>query len=165
MVLHGLAPGPALFQTDLPAIYAIYIAIVISYIVTLVVQIWGIRWFVRVMSVPAHVMALIIIVMCVLGSYAIRNSMFDVYLMAIMGLIGYVLKRLSIPVAPVVLGLVLGGTLENTYRTALILNEGSYQGFLNSTVALVFFALTLLMIGGQMWSSRRKGASPAAVQA
>jgi putative tricarboxylic transport membrane protein len=165
MVLHGLAPGPALFQTDLPAIYAIYIAIVISYIVTLVVQIWGIRWFVRVMSVPAHVMALVIIVMCVLGSYAIRNSMFDVYLMAIMGLIGYVLKRLSIPVAPVVLGLVLGGTLENTYRTALILNEGSYQGFLDSKVALTFFALTLLMIGGQMWSSRRKIPSPAGVQA
>ncbi len=156
MVLHGLAPGPALFQTDLPAIYAIYIAIVIAYFVTMVVQIWGIRWFVKVMSVPAHVMALVIIVMCVLGSYAIRNSMFDVYLMAIMGLIGYVLKRLSIPVAPVVLGLVLGGTLENQYRTALILNEGSYQGFLDSTVALVFFALTLLMIGGQMWSSRKK---------
>ena len=83
----------------------------------------------------------------------------------VLGLIGYVLKRLSIPVAPVVLGLVLGGTLENTYRTALILNEGSYQGFLDSTVALVFFALTLLMIGGQMWTSRRKGVSPAAVQA
>lgn len=165
MVLHGLAPGPQLFKTNLPAIYAIYIAIVISYIVTLVVQIWGIRWFVRVMSVPAHVMSLVIMVMCVLGSYAIRNSIFDVYLMAIMGLIGYVLKRLSIPVAPVVLGLVLGGTLENTYRTALILNEGSYQGFLDSTVALVFFALTLLMIGGQMWSSRRKSASTAAVRA
>ena len=165
MLLHGLAPGPTLFQTNLSAIYAIYIAIVIAYIVTLVVQIWGIRWFVRVMTVPAHVMALVIIVMCVLGSYAIRNSMFDVYMMAVMGLIGYVLKRLSIPVAPVVLGLVLGGTLENTYRTALILNEGSYQGFLDSTVALVFFALTLLMIGGQVWSSRRKGASAAAVQA
>lgn len=58
-----------------------------------------------------------------------------------------------------------GGTLENTYRTALILNEGSYQGFLDSTVALVFFALTLLMIGGQIWSSRRKTPSPAGVQA
>ena len=165
MILHGLAPGPTLFQTNLQAIYAIYIAIFIAYMVTLVVQIWGIRWFVRVMSVPAHVMALVIIVMCVLGSYAIRNSMFDVYLMAVMGLIGYVLKRLSIPVAPVVLGLVLGGTLENTYRTALILNEGSHQGFLDSTVALSFFALTLLMIGGQLWSSRRKSPSPAAVQA
>jgi putative tricarboxylic transport membrane protein len=163
MILHGLAPGPALFQTNLPAIYAIYIAITIAYIVTLVVQIWGIRWFVRVMSVPAHLMALLILVTCVLGSYAIRNSMFDIYLMAVMGLIGYVLKRLSIPVAPVVLGLVLGSTLENTFRTALILNEGSYQGFLDSKVALSFFALTLLMIGGQLWSSRKK--SPAVATA
>lgn len=157
MILHGLAPGPALFQTNLPAIYAIYIAIAISYIVTLVVQIWGIRWFVKVMSVPAHLMAVVIIVMCVLGSYAIRNSMFDVYLMSVMGLIGYVLQRLRIPVAPVVLGLVLGSTLENQYRTALILNEGSHQGFLDSTVALGFFALTVLMIGMQLWSSRKKG--------
>jgi putative tricarboxylic transport membrane protein len=156
MILHGLAPGPSLFETKLPAIYAIYIAIAIAYLVTLVVQIWGIRWFVKVMSVPAHLMAVVIIVMCVLGSYAIRNSMFDVYLMAIMGLIGYVLQRLRIPVAPVVLGLVLGSTLENQYRTALILNEGSYQGFLDSSVALGFFILTALMIAMQLWSTHKK---------
>jgi putative tricarboxylic transport membrane protein len=160
MILHGLAPGPALFQTDLPAIYAIYIAILISYIVTLIVQIWGIRWFVKVMSVPAHLMAVVIIVMCVLGSYAIRNSMFDVYLMGFMGLIGYLLQRLRIPVAPVVLGLVLGGTLENQYRTALILGEGSHQGFLESTVAMGFFLLTILMIAMQLWSSRNKKTAP-----
>jgi putative tricarboxylic transport membrane protein len=156
MILHGLAPGPSLFETNLPAIYAIYIAIAIAYLVTLVVQIWGIRWFVKVMSVPAHVMAVVIIVMCVLGSYAIRNSMFDVYLMAIMGLIGYVLQRLRIPVAPVVLGLVLGSTLENQFRTALILNEGSYQAFLDSSVALGFFILTALMIATQLWSTHKK---------
>lgn len=161
MILHGLAPGPALFDTNLPAIYAIYIAIAIAYLVTLVVQIWGIRWFVKVMSVPAHLMAVVIIVMCVLGSYAIRNSMFDMYLMAIMGLIGYVLQRLRIPVAPVVLGLVLGTTLENQYRTALILNEGSYQGFLDSSVALGFFILTVLMIGMQLWSMHKKSKSVA----
>lgn len=160
MILHGLAPGPALFQTDLPAIYAIYIAIFISYVVTLIVQIWGIRWFVKVMSVPAHLMAVVIIVMCVLGSYAIRNSMFDVYLMGFMGLIGYILQRLRIPVAPVVLGLVLGGTLENQYRTALILGEGSHQGFLDSMVAMGFFILIVVMIAMQLWSARNKKTSP-----
>ena len=156
MILHGLAPGPALFQTDLPAIYAIYFAIIVSYIVTMVVQIWGIRWFVKVMSVPAHLMAVVIIVLCVLGSYAIRNSMFDVYTMAIMGLIGYLLQRLRVPVAPVVLGLVLGGMLENQYRTALILNEGSHQIFLDSKVAVGFFILIVLMIVMQLWSARKK---------
>lgn len=164
MVLHGLAPGPTLFQTHLPAIYAIYVGILIAYIVTLVVQIWGIRVFVRVMNVPPHLMAVCIIVMCVLGSYAIRNSMFDVYLMATMGLIGYGLQRLRIPMAPVVLGLVLGGTLENQYRTALILNEGSHQGFLDSLVAVCFLTLTLLVIAGQLWQSHRRGAASAAPQ-
>lgn len=156
MILHGLQPGPMLFQTHLSAIYAIYICIFIAYIVTLVVQIWGIRVFVRVLQVPPHLMSVCIIVMCVLGSYAIRNSIFDVYVMAIMGLIGYLLQRIHIPVAPVVLGLVLGGTLENQYRTALILGEGSYQGFYDSKVALFFFAVTAFTVGLQVWTSSRQ---------
>lgn len=156
MILHGLPPGPMLFQTHLSAIYAIYIGIFIAYIVTLMVQIWGIRMFVRVLQVPPHLLAVCIIVMCVLGSYAIRNSIFDVYLMAIMGLLGYLLQRIHIPVAPVVLGLVLGGTMENQYRTALILGEGSYQGFFDSKVALFFFAITALTVGMQLWTSSRQ---------
>ncbi len=163
MMIHGLQPGPMLFRTHLPAIYAIYIAIVLAYLVTLVVQIWGIRVFVRVLRVPPHLLAVCIIVMCVLGSYAIRNSILDVYLMGIMGLLGYVLLRLHIPVAPVVLGLVLGGTLETQYRTALILGEGSHQGFVDSKVALFFFALIALTLGTQLWSShRRRKDAPAA---
>ncbi len=156
MMIHGLQPGPLLFRTHLPAIYAIYIAIVLAYVVTLVVQVWGIRVFVRVLRVPPHLLAVCIMVMCVLGSYAIRNSIFDVYLMGIMGLVGYVLLRLHIPVAPVVLGLVLGGTLETQYRTALILSEGSHMVFFESKFALFFFALIIVTLGMQAWSSRRR---------
>ncbi len=156
MMIHGLQPGPMLFRTHLPAIYAIYIAIFLAYMITLVVQIWGIRLFVRVLRVPSHLLAVCILVMCVLGSFAIRNSIFDVYTMAIMGLVGYVLLRLHIPVAPVVLGLVLGGTLETQFRTALILGEGSYQGFVDSKVALFFFALIAVTLGMQWWTTRRK---------
>lgn len=156
LLLHGLQPGPMLFRTNLPAIYALYIAIVLAYVVILVVQIWGIRVFVRVLRVPPHLLAVCIIVMCVLGSYAIRNSIFDVYLMGIMGLLGYILQRIHIPIAPVVLGLVLGETLEKQYRTALILSEGDHHIFINSGVALVFFALTALMLGMQLRSSLRR---------
>jgi len=102
-------------------------------------------------------------VLCVLGSYAIRNSIFDVYLMGIMGLFGYVLQRVRIPVAPIVLGLVLGETLERQYRTALILSEGKHDIFFGSGVALFFFALTALTIGLHVWSSsRRRSAAPGA---
>lgn len=156
LLVHGLQPGPMLFRTHLSAIYALYIAIVLAYVVILIVQLWGIRIFVRVLRVPPHLLAVCIIVMCVLGSYAIRNSIFDVYLMGIMGLFGYVLQRIHIPLAPVVLGLVLGETLEQQYRTSLILSEGSYRVFFDSGVALFFFALTALTVGLQLWSSRRR---------
>lgn len=156
LLLHGLQPGPMLFRTHLSAIYALYIAIVLAYVVILVVQIWGIRVFVRVLRVPPHLLAVCIIVMCVLGSYAIRNSIFDVYLMSFMGLLGYILQRIHIPVAPVVLGLVLGETLEKQYRTALILSEGSHRIFIDSGVALLFFAITAVTLGLQLWSSLRQ---------
>jgi len=161
LLLHGLQPGPMLFRTHLPAIYALYVAILLAYIVILVVQLWGIGLFVRVLKVPQHLLAVCIVVFCVLGSYAIRNSIFDVYLMAVMGLAGYVLQRLRIPVAPVVLGLVLGETLEQQYRTALILSEGSHAIFYTSGPALVFFVLTALTIALQLRSSMLRNAASA----
>jgi putative tricarboxylic transport membrane protein len=156
LLIHGLHPGPMLFRTHLETIYALYVTIVLAYVVILAVQLGGIRVFVRVLQVPPHLLAVCIIVLCGLGSYAIRNSIFDVYLMGIMGLIGYVLQRVRIPVAPVVLGMVLGETLERQYRTALILSEGSHGIFLESGVALVFFALTVLTIGIQIWTASRR---------
>jgi len=158
LLIHGLAPGPMLFQTNLVQIYAIYVSIIVAYVAVLVIQIYGIRLFVRVLRVPPHYLAVAIIVMCGLGSFAIRNSIFDVYQMAVMGLLGYVLMRLNIPVTPVVLGLVLGKTLENEYRTALIMSGGEHQIFFGSGIAITFLALTALTIGWQMraqWKSAR----------
>ena len=94
--------------------------------------------------------------LCGIGSYAIRNSIFDVYLMAIVGLLGYVLQRLRIPLAPVVLGLVLGPTLEQQYRTALILSEGDHRIFIESRFALSLFALIVLLVAWQIWSALRR---------
>jgi putative tricarboxylic transport membrane protein len=161
LLVHGLQPGPMLFQTRLDVIYALYMAIVVSWVVILLVQLAGIRLFVRVLRVPPHVLGVCILVLCGIGSYVIRNSIFDVYLMAIVGVFGYALQRMRIPLAPVVLGLVLGPTLEQQYRTALILSEGSHQIFFESGVAMGFFALTLLTIGWQIWSSSRRPADTA----
>jgi len=152
LLIHGLAPGPMLFQSNLVQIYAIYASIMIAYVVVLIMQIYGIRLFVRVLRVPPHYLAVAIIVMCGLGSFAIRNSIFDVYQMAVMGLLGYVLLRLRIPVTPVVLGLVLGNTLENEYRTALIMSGGGYDIFVGSGIAIAFLCLAALTIVWQIWS-------------
>lgn len=156
LLVHGLQPGPALFQNSLDVIYALYVTIVVSWVFILLIQVWGIRLFVRVLKVPPHLLAVCILVLCSIGAYAIRNSIFDVYLMAVVGLLGYVLQRLRIPLAPIVLGLVLGPTLEQQYRTALILSEGSHRIFIESGFAVSFLALILMLIAWQIWSMLRR---------
>jgi putative tricarboxylic transport membrane protein len=165
LLIHGLQPGPLRFQTNLVVIYALYVTIMISWIIILLVQIAGIRLFVRVLNVPAHVLSVCILVLCTIGAFAARNTIFDVYVMAVFGLIGYLLQQVRIPVAPIVLGIVLGPTLEQQYRTALILSEGSHRIFIESPFALSMFALTAAFAGWQVWSSfrARRGAPPSEV--
>jgi putative tricarboxylic transport membrane protein len=160
LLVHGLQPGPLLFQTSLDVIYGMYVTIVVSWVVILLVQVAGIRVFVRVLRVPRHLLGVCILVLCGIGSYAIRNALFDVYLMAAVGLFGYILQRVRIPIAPVLLGLVLGRTLEQQYRTALILSDGSYGIFAQSPVAVAFLSLTLLVVGWQIWSALRRPINP-----
>lgn len=162
LLVHGLQPGPLLIQSNLDTIYALYMTIIASWVIILLVQLWGIRVFVRVLRVPPHLLGVCILVLCAIGSYAIRNAIFDVYLMAVIGLLGYVLQRLRIPLAPVVLGLVLGPTLEQQYRTALILSEGSHRIFLESPFAVTFFALTAAIVAWQVRSSLRRARTRAA---
>jgi putative tricarboxylic transport membrane protein len=160
-LIHGITPGPMLFRTDLAQVQTIYFGFILAYLVVLLVQLYGIRLFVRILQVPPHYLAVGIMVMCAIGSYAIRSSIFDVYLMVGMGLFGYVLNRLRIPVAPVVLGLVLGETLEASYRQALILSAGDYTIFVSSVPAVLFLGLTVLAIGLEVassWRHRRQAA-------
>jgi putative tricarboxylic transport membrane protein len=162
LLIHGLFPGPTLFTEHPTEVYGVYLAIIVAYVFILMVQLLGIRFFVRILLVPAHFLTIAITVMCVIGAYAIRNSVFDVYTMAGVGLMGYLLTRARIPVMPVVLGLVLGPTLEREYRTAIILSEGHYDIFYTSPMALMFFGLAFLVILLQIVSSvRENGASRA----
>jgi len=146
LLIHGLVPGPMLFIEHPGEIYTIYIAIIIAYIAVLGIQLLGIRFFVQMLRVPAHLLGVGIIVMCGFGAFAIRNSVFDVYTMGILGVIAYALMRARIPLTPIVLGLVLGPTLEREFRTALILSEGSYGVFFSSVPAVIFYLLAVTVI-------------------
>lgn len=161
LLIHGLVPGPMLFIQNPDQIYVIYIAIVLAYLSVLFFQLFGIRLFVHALRIPPHLLAVSIIVLCGIGAFTIRNSVFDVYAMGVIGLIGYFLLCAEIPLTPIILGLVLGPTLEREFRTAMILSEGSFDIFYTSPAALTFFGLSLLIIGLQFFGSRRRKASPA----
>ena len=155
LLIHGIQPGPLLF-TEKPAVIAnIYVLFVMAYICVVLLQLYGVRLFVRALRVPPHLLAVGILVMCAVGSFAIRNTLFDVLVMMAIGLAGYLLLRVRIPVAPILLGLVLGPTLERESRTALIMSEGHLSVFYTSPTALVFFVLAVLVIGGHVLGTLR----------
>ena len=145
LLIHGLVPGPMLFIQQPGAIYEIYIAIIVAYLSVVLIQLLGIRLFVQLLRVPAHLLAVAIIIMCGFGAFAIRNSVFDVYTMAVLGVAAYGLMRARIPLTPIILGLVLGPTLEREFRTALILSEGNFDIFYTSIPAVIFIGLALII--------------------
>jgi putative tricarboxylic transport membrane protein len=155
LLIHGLIPGPTLFVEHATEVYSIYLAVFVANIVVVGLQLYGVRLFVKILLIPPHLLAVAVLLMCVIGSFALRNSVFDVYTMAIVGLIGYLLLRARIPLTPIILGLVLGETLEKEFRTAMILSEGSYDIFYTSPVAMAFFALTLLVVILQLRANAR----------
>ncbi|EJW12829.1 Tricarboxylate transport membrane protein TctA [Rhodovulum sp. PH10] len=150
LLIHGIQPGPLLFMEKPDVIMSIYLLFVLAYLITAVIQLFGVRVFVKALRVPPHLMALGIMVMCVVGSFAIRNSLFDVGVMCTVGFVAYWLIKGGIPVTPILLGLVLGPTLERESRTALIMSEGSPSIFVDSYTGLLFWGLAALILIGQV---------------
>jgi putative tricarboxylic transport membrane protein len=155
LLIHGLQPGPLLFSEHPDIVYTIYVEIIIGYIMVCLIQLYGVRLFVRTLMVPPHLLAVGILVMCVVGSYAIRNALLDVYIMLFMGLAGYVLQRVHIPVTPIILGVVLGASMERDFRTALLMSEGDFAVFYTSPTAMLFFGLTIVIFVAHIVGQRR----------
>lgn len=145
-LIHGLAPGPLLFQNYGDLVYAIFISIFIIYLMVLVIQFFGIRLFVKVLDFPKVNLMIAILAMTVVGSFAINLSFGDVIIMFFSGLLGYLMKRYGFPITPLILALVLGFTIESNFRKALVYSDGSLDIFVQSPVSLVFLILSLIML-------------------
>ena len=103
-----------------------------------------------------------ILIFAILGAYSLRNLAFDIWLTIGFGVLGYLMKKLSFPVPPVVLALVLGYLVETNFRTALVTSRGSYSIFLTDPVSVVFLVLSLASILYPIWRSWRAKSAAAA---
>ena len=93
-----------------------------------------------------------ITILCMVGSYAVRNSIFDVMIMIIFGFIGYLMQKIQMPVAPVVFGLVLGPLLEENIRRSLIVSGGDWSVFFERPISLIFILISILALGLPIFS-------------
>ncbi len=142
LLIHGLRPGPLLFMERPDFVAAVYVALFLALILTVVFGFLLVRHFVRLMRTPSHILLVIIAMLCVVGSFAIRNNVTDVYIMIVFGVTGYVMNRLDIPVAPLAFGLILGPILEENLRRSLIISDGSWVVFFERPIALTMLLLS-----------------------
>ena len=146
MLIHGIRPGPLLFTQGGNIAYGILLTVLLANLISLVIMLYGIRFFVRVLSIPKKYLIPAILVMTVVGSYAIKNTIFDVYVMAAFGVLAYLMERYGFPTVPVILALVLGPTIEGQARLALVMSEGDLSIFVSSPIAAGFLLLALLLV-------------------
>ena len=142
LTMQGIQPGPMLFTKQANWVYSIMIGMML---VNLFMYLQG-RLFVKGFSNITKISTKILVVLCVIGAYAIKYNTFNAAAMVVIGVIGYLLKKLDFPLTPMVIGLVLGNLCESNMRRALLLSRGNWLTFFQSPIACVFLALAVFML-------------------
>ncbi len=148
LMLRGLNPGPELFQSDGTLVYSFGWSLMLAGIITFIVGIMFAPLMIRVVSIPLRLLAPIIFFLAVIGAYAIRNNIFDVYLMFGLGVFVFLIKPLGIQAGPVGLGIILGPIIEPALVQSLYISNATSIGevFFSGTINIILIALTVLSI-------------------
>lgn len=153
LTLQGLQPGPMLFTEHMDVVNRIFASTLVANLLMLILGLLGIRLFVKVIQIKPYILTPIIFVLCMLGSYALRNNLFDVGAMLIAALVGYFFLKLEIPIAPIVLALILGPMAESNLRRSLLLSKGSFSIFVTRPISLFFLFLAVVSL---LWPLLRR---------
>lgn len=151
LTIQGLTPGPMLFQENKVLVYTIFVGMFVANTCMVLLGFSCIRIFTKVLSVPKTILTPIIFVLCVIGSYAMRNNLFDVGVMLFAGIVGYFLGKVKVPTSPAILGLILGPMAEKNFRTALLKSGGDYRVFISTVICWFFILLIFIsLFGGKL---------------
>ncbi|QPC44210.1 tripartite tricarboxylate transporter permease [Kaustia mangrovi] len=165
LLAHGLRPGPHLFTETPTLLYVIFTAMLFANVVFLGFGLVGAKLFSRITLIPTTFLWPAVIILAAIGAYALEQSILDVWIMVVAGILGFVLKRYGFSAAPIIMGLILGEMVESTFKQSMIIFDHSWAGFLDRPIVLVFVALTVLSIASpfvsKAWHRRRERENPA----
>ncbi len=145
-MIHGLRPGPLMFEQNITLIYALFMGIMLSSFYLFIVGKVSIRAIARIADVPQRILFPVILTLCIFGTYVINSTILDVFVMLAMGAVGFAMLRMGVPAAPFLIAFILGPLLEDNFRQALLLSNGGYEIFFRSGICWFFWGLTLLTI-------------------
>ena len=148
MLMYGLKPGPLVFQGNRFLINQIFSIAFVSQFFLLIIGFLGIKAYTKMFKFPKSIVLSGIILFSIVGSYALRNSIFDVSLVLIFGVLGFFMEKVEIPLAPFILGLILGPMIEDNLRVGMVKTDGSFLPFLTRPISLILF---IVLISLYLW--------------
>jgi TctA family transporter len=155
LYMKGMNPGPTVFLQNPQFIYAVFIIFVLANLLMLPFGWIAIKSGKQILRVPRNILIPVILIFCVVGSYSMTNSVFGIWIMLFMGVIGWLMEEHGFPIAPAILGLVLGEMLEQNFMTSMIKADGDPLFFFERPIAAVLGIMTGLIWGTMIWRGIR----------
>ncbi|MFN8703742.1 MAG: tripartite tricarboxylate transporter permease [Rhodospirillales bacterium] len=156
LYMKGMNPGPAVFLENPQFIYAVFIIFILANLLMLPLGYAAIRGARHLLAVPKNILLPTILLFCIVGSFAMTNSPYGILLMLIFGVVGWLMEENGIPVAPLILGLVLGELLEQSFMTSMIKSDGSFLVFFQRPIAGILGAATLAIWAIMVWRALQR---------
>jgi putative tricarboxylic transport membrane protein len=146
LLIWGLQPGPLLFVEQKEFVWGLIASMYLGNIVGLIVVLTCVPMFAAILRIPFSIIAPVILVICAIGAYTVNNNMFDVWMMLVFGVVGYVFNKLRYPLAPLVLAIVLGDKAEEAFRQSMLLSQGSLSIFWANPLVATIMSLGVAML-------------------
>jgi putative tricarboxylic transport membrane protein len=146
--IFDLQPGPQLFDKNPELVWALIASLYVGNVMLLVLNLPLIRIWVKVLEIPRELLYSAIVVFAVLGTYAVSNGTTEVFIMLVIGVLGFFMRRYDFPIAPVILGVILGLLMESQFRRTMIVSDGDFSAFVNRPLSLGLLAVAALMLVG-----------------
>jgi putative tricarboxylic transport membrane protein len=155
LLIWGLQPGPLLFVEQKDFVWGLIASMYLGNIAGLIIVITCVPLFAAILRVPFSIIAPVIVVICAIGAYTVHNAMLDIWFMMLFGVLGYVFKKLSYPLAPLVLALVLGDRAEDSFRQAMLIAQGDVRIFFSNFLVGGIMSLALVLLLWPLFSRLR----------
>jgi putative tricarboxylic transport membrane protein len=149
-IINGLTPGPFLFKERPDLVWTVIASFFVGNVILLILNLPLVGLWAKILHVPFKYLAVGVLLFCVMGAYSLQQSVFDVWMMLSFGVFGYVFRKLDLPLAPLVLGLILGPPLEKSLRTSLEMSAGDYAIFFTRPLCLALIASAAVLIGAAL---------------
>ena len=146
LMVHGVQPGPLLITNHPEIFWGVIASMYIGNVMLMILNVPLIGVWVSLLRIPQHILLPLILLIAVIGSYSVNNSMLDLYVLFLLGMLGYVLRKLDFHLAPMVVGVVLGPLIEKHLREGLFMSRGDISVFYSSPIAIAIWILVLIVM-------------------